>query len=103
MSFKSDNSGEVVFGGPDPEFDLDGRKIEAYAKSKKFGSLALGQGDMASNGSAEEDLSGTSVISYSQVRFAAASLVFGPGTNGPTVKNGVQQLRWASSRRSHPL
>ncbi len=86
LGFKSDNSGEVVFGGPDPEFDVDGRKIEAYARSKKFGSLAVGQGDMASNGTAEEDLSGTYVISYSQVRFAAASLVFGPATNGPAIK-----------------
>lgn len=86
LGFKSDNSGEVVFGGPDPEFDVDGRKIEACVKSKRFGSLAVGQGDTASNGTAEEDLSGTGVIGYSQVRFAAASLVFGPATNGPAVK-----------------
>lgn len=86
LGFKSDNSDQVVFGGPDPEFMVDGRKIEAYAKNKRFGSLAVGQGDMASNGTAEEDLSGTYVIGYSQVRFAVASLVFGPGTNGPAVK-----------------
>lgn len=86
LGFKSDNSGEVVFGGPDPEFDVDGRKIEAFVKSKRFGSLWAGQGDTASNGTAEEDLSGTGVIGYSQVRFAAASLVFGPAANGPAVK-----------------
>ncbi|HOW96475.1 MAG TPA: hypothetical protein P5567_00480 [Kiritimatiellia bacterium] len=84
LGFKSDNSAAVTFGGEDPEFEVDGRKIEAYARSPSAGSLALGQGDMASNGSAEEDLSGTYVISYSQVRFAAASLVF--GTNGPAIK-----------------
>ncbi len=87
LGVKSDNSGEVVFGGPDPEFDVDGRKIEAYAKHGRFGSVAVGQGDMASNGTAEEDLGGTYVAGYSQVRFAAASLVFGPATNGPTVKS----------------
>ncbi len=86
LGFKSDNSTEVVFGGPDPEFEVDGRKIEAYARSKKFGSVSAGQGDMASNGTAEEDLSGTCVAGYSQVRFAAGSLAFGPGTNGPAVK-----------------
>lgn len=86
LGFKSDNSGEVVFGGPDPEFAVDGRKIEAYAKNQKYGALAVGQGDMASNGSAEEDLGGTYVVGYSQVRFAAAGLVFGPATNGPAVK-----------------
>ena len=83
LGFKSDNSTEVVFGGPDPEFKVDGRKIEAYAKNKKFGALAVGQGDMASNGTAEEDLSGTYVAAYSQVRFAAASLVFAPRAATP--------------------
>ena len=86
LGFKSDNSGEVVFGGPAPEFRVDGRKIEVYARHAQFGSVAVGQGDMASNGTAEEDLSGTYVAGYSQVRFAAASLVFGPGTNAPAVK-----------------
>lgn len=81
LGFKSDNSCEVVFGGPDPEFKVDGRKIEAYAKNKKFGSFAAGQGDMASNGTAEEDLSGTYVAAYSQVRFAAAGLAFAPREN----------------------
>ena len=83
LGFKSDNSGEVVFGGPDPEFTVDGRKIEAIAKHKKFGALSVGQGDMASNGTAEEDLSGTYVAAYSQVRFAAASLAFAPRAAGP--------------------
>lgn len=78
LGFKSDNSAEVTFGGPDPEFKVDGRKIEAYAKNKKFGALSVGQGDMASNGTAEEDLSGTYVAAYSQVRFAAAGLAFAP-------------------------
>ena len=86
LGFKSDNSTEVVFGGPDPEFKVDGRKIEACAKNPRLGALSIGQGDMASNGTAEEDLSGTYVAAYSQVRFAAASLAFGPGTNGPALK-----------------
>lgn len=83
LGFKSDNSADVTFGGPDSEFKVDGRKIEAYAKNKKFGSLAVGQGDMASNGTAEEDLSGTYVAAYSQVRFAAAGLAFAPREAAP--------------------
>ena len=86
VGFKSDNSGEVAFGGPDPEFSVDGRKIEVYAKHARYGAVAAGQGDMASNGTAEEDLSGTYVAAYSQVRFAAASLQFGPASNAPAVK-----------------
>lgn len=83
LGFKSDNSAEVAFGGPDPDFKVDGRKIEAYAKNKKYGALSVGQGDMASNGTAEEDLSGTYVAAYSQVRFAAAGLAFAPRENAP--------------------
>ena len=51
LGLKSDSSVDVRFGGPDPDFKVDGRKIEAYVKSLRFGSLAIGQGDMASNGS----------------------------------------------------
>lgn len=87
LGFKSDNSYDVAFESPDPEFTVDGRKIEAWAKNPRFGSLSVGQGDMASNGTAEEDLSGTYVISYSQVRFAAAGLIFGHETNAPAIKN----------------
>ena len=83
LGFKSDNSCEVAFGGPDPDFKVDGRKIEAYAKNKKYGALSVGQGDMASNGTAEEDLSGTYVAAYSQVRFAAAGLAFAPRERAP--------------------
>ncbi len=85
LGLKSDNSTEVVFNGPDPEFEVDGRKVEAYARHPRAGSFSMGQGDMASNGTAEEDLSGTYVSSYSQVRFMAASLIF--GTNGPAIRD----------------
>ncbi|MGD9873833.1 MAG: porin [Kiritimatiellia bacterium] len=87
LGFKSDNSCEVKFESEDPEFKVDGRKIEAWAKNPRFGSLSVGQGDMASNGTAEEDLSGTYVISYSQVRFMAGSLIFGHETNSPAIKD----------------
>lgn len=86
LGFKSDNSCDVEFESEDPEFKVDGRKIEVWAKNPRFGSLSIGQGDMASNGTAEEDLSGTYVIAYSQVRFAAGSLIFGDQTNSPAVK-----------------
>ena len=87
LGFKSDNSCDVEFESDDPEFKVDGRKIEAWAKNPRFGALSIGQGDMASNGTAEEDLSGTYVIAYSQVRFAAGSLIFGDQTNSPAIKD----------------
>ena len=42
------------------------RKLEVYFQSKTLGKLWLGQGDTASNGTSEKDLSGTSVASYSE-------------------------------------
>lgn len=43
------------------------RKIDNRFSSDRFGSIWFGQGDMASNNTAEVDLSGTSVIAYSSV------------------------------------
>ncbi|HET9535317.1 MAG TPA: porin, partial [Mesorhizobium sp.] len=52
------------------DFDWDTwqpRKAEVYAESKNLGKLWLGQGSMASDLTAEYDLSGTSVVGYSQL------------------------------------
>lgn len=43
------------------------RKSELYLESRTYGKLWLGQGSMASDGTAEVDLSGTSVVGYSLV------------------------------------
>ena len=43
------------------------RKIEFYVKHKSLGKLSLGQGDTATNGTAEVDLSGTDVVNYSSI------------------------------------
>ena len=53
--------GEQVGGNnDDPNFDF--RKVEVVFIDKVFGSLSLGQGATASDGSFEQDLSGTSVV-----------------------------------------
>jgi Gram-negative porin len=52
------------------DFDWDTellRKAEAYLTSDTLGKLWLGQGSMASDSSAEVDLSGTSVVGYSLI------------------------------------
>ncbi len=43
----------------------DMRWQEVWIKDEKFGKVSLGQGDTASNGMTEVDLSGTSVVAYS--------------------------------------
>ena len=52
------------------------RHLDLFFKSKTFGKLSLGQGDTASNGSSEVDLSGTSVAGYSAVGGLAGGMLF---------------------------
>ncbi len=53
------------------------RKAEVYFNSKSMGRITLGQGDTASNGTSEVDLSGTGVIGYSGVADFGSGLTFG--------------------------
>ena len=43
------------------------RHMDVYFEHSRFGKLSLGQGDTASNGTSEVDLSGTTVVNYSSV------------------------------------
>ena len=52
------------------------RKLEVILDHQRFGKLSLGQGDTASNSTAEIDLSGTSVIGYSSVADMAGGIQF---------------------------
>jgi hypothetical protein len=61
------------------DFDWDTwllRKLEVYTESKNLGKLWGGQGSMASDGTAEVDLSGTSVIGYSKIQDMAGGQFF---------------------------
>lgn len=55
------------------------RKLEAYIEGRNFGRLTFGQGDTASNGASEADLSGTGVVGYSGVADAASGIKFTSG------------------------
>lgn len=52
------------------------RHMTVYLDSKRLGRLWLGQGDTASNGTSEADLSGTSVIAYSGIADLAGGISF---------------------------
>jgi len=76
VEMKSNASDEVDM---DTSGDLGGatfreRKIEFWVE--KWGRLWLGQGDMASNGTSEVDLSGTDVAAYSGVADVGGSFEF---------------------------
>ncbi len=67
------------------------RKLEVFLDSKRLGKLWLGQGDSASNGTSEVDLSGTTVIAYSTSpeQMAGGIKFFSPATRafGPAIKS----------------
>ena len=52
------------------------RHLTVYLDSKRLGRLWLGQGDTASNGTSEVDLSGTSVVAYSGIADLAGGISF---------------------------
>ncbi len=60
------------------------RHLDVFFLSKTFGKLSVGQGDTASNGTSEFDLSGTSVIGYSAVNDLAGGQFFVTGAGSLT-------------------
>jgi hypothetical protein len=50
--------------------------MDIYIEHSMFGKLSLGQGDTASNGTSEVDLSGTTVVNYSSIADMAGAFFF---------------------------
>jgi len=78
---ESNSSGSVAIedtgvGGDSNKASLKERKLELFFKSKRLGKLSLGQGSTASDGSTEEDLSGTGVITSASFGGTGGSLEF---------------------------
>ena len=65
------------------------RKMEFYVEHQKFGKLSLGQGDTASNGTSEVDLSGTSVVNYSSIEDMAGGFNFRTGNDAVIASIGA--------------
>lgn len=77
VQFESNSSSEVsqtaLSAGTD---NFTKRHLDLFFESKRFGKLSMGQGDTASNGTSEVDLSGTSLIGYSDVETVAGGMFF---------------------------
>lgn len=66
------------------------RKFEIIYQTARIGTFSFGQGSIATDGSAEADFSGTSVIAYSSLQDQAGAQEFrlaGGGASGVTVGN----------------
>jgi hypothetical protein len=69
------------------------RKLEFYVDSKRLGRLWVGQGDTASNGTSEVDLSGTAVVAYSGIGDMAGGIAFSDGgVLGPRINQGFTNM-----------
>ena len=68
--------GDEKGGGDSHKASLKERKLELWIASSDAGRLSLGQGSTASDGSVEEDLSGTGVITSAGFGGTGASLEF---------------------------
>ena len=95
VQMESNSTGSVSQDG-DSDNGIGGasfteRKLEVYFDSKRFGKLWHGQAGTASDGSAEMDLSGTTVIAYSNSpdEMSGGIKFFDPSTKsfGPAIKD----------------
>ena len=91
VQFESNSSADVTIDQNAAVIDSDSfteRKLELFFYNKRFGKLSFGQGDTASNGTAETDLSGTSVASKSELAALGKEISFTlsgtPGTSSGT-------------------
>ena len=74
---ESNSSGKVkIDENIEKDVSLKERKLELFFKSRRLGKLSLGQGSTASDGSVEEDLSGTGVITSAGFGGTGNSLAF---------------------------
>lgn len=81
VQFESNSSADIRFkqSGQASANNFTERKLEIWFHSETWGRLWLGQGDTASNGTSEVDLSKTGVIGYSGIEDMASGLEFENG------------------------
>jgi len=72
----SDPDIDIGTNGDTGDVTFSERKMEFYVGNNSLGKLTLGQGDTASNGTSEVDLSGTDVVAYSSIADMAGGFSF---------------------------
>jgi predicted porin len=72
----ADTDIDIGENGDTTDVNFTERHMDVYIEHSKFGKLSLGQGDTASNGTSEVDLSGTDVVNYSDIDDMAGGFIF---------------------------
>lgn len=101
VALTSNESSDVSQDNEDPDDFLDVRWAEVSFDSKSLGKLSLGQGDTASNNSAEVDLSRTDVVQYSSIADIAGGIQFRDNDDsltGISISDAFQNLDGLSRR-----
>jgi len=85
--FESNSTAAISFEQPNAAGpnNFTERHMTVWWENDNLGRLWLGQGDMASNGISEIDLSGTTVIAYSGVADLAGGLAFAAPAGSETI------------------
>ncbi|MHB8835840.1 MAG: porin [Candidatus Methylomirabilia bacterium] len=86
--FQSNSSSDVNQKTEKVDATLKERHMDFYL-STDFGKLSLGQGNTASNETSEIDLSGTSVIGYSDVELIGGGIIFYDNTKKSIVAHAA--------------
>jgi hypothetical protein len=81
IEYASSDSVDQNTAGLGDDLGITDRRFELMATSKKYGSLWLGRGAMATDGTSEQDLSGTGLAGYSNVKAIAPSVLFPTGND----------------------
>jgi hypothetical protein len=79
VQFESNSSADVTINQNAAVLDNDSfteRKLEVYFANKDLGKISIGQGDTASNGTSEQDLSGTTLASMADASVFGKELAF---------------------------
>ncbi|MEQ1942765.1 hypothetical protein ABMA32_10145 [Mesorhizobium sp. VNQ89] len=93
VEYPAYSTNNINVRSPSPDWGWENtyfRRIEVTLENESYGKLWLGQGYMASDYSAEVDLSGTTVIAYSKIQGTAGGQLFrnaATGAFGPSVNS----------------
>ena len=101
--FESNTSRSIDVGqSSDGSSDFKERKLEAWF-SHDWGKIAIGQGDGAANGTTEVDLSGTALVTYSDIGTTAAGVTFVDSTGASVATVGSVHANFDGLSRNDRL
>ena len=85
-------SDDARFGDTGDGFNGDVIKVDARIETSRFGDLTVGYGATASDGLAEQDLSGTAIVTGADMRLIGGDFAFEQSVSGGNGKTGAEVI-----------